>query len=179
MTSETPAVPSTGYLVWHLSLRWQVQLSRALAPVGITHTEYGFLASLHGLSASGVRPSQRELADVSGLEPMYVSKLARSLEADGLVERGRHPDDPRAVQLSLTERGIEVVRQARAIVRRLDAARLEPLGGPESERAAELRDALVTLLRHTSGPGAEPPAVEADAGPGVSRRRQRARGRPD
>lgn len=146
-----PGIPSMGYLVWHLSLRWQVQLSRALAPLGIRHTDYGFLASLHGLSAAGAGPSQRELADASGLEPMYVSKLARALEKRGLVRRSTHPDDPRAVQLSLTPRGVETVTAARAVVRRLDEERLEALGGIDSERATALREALLELLRDARG----------------------------
>jgi DNA-binding MarR family transcriptional regulator len=139
--------PSTGFLVWHLSLRWQVQLSRALVPLGITHTDYALLATLYGLSTSGTRPSQRELADASGLEPMYVSKLARALERAGFVRRAEHPDDPRAIQLSLTEAGVDVVRAARSVVRALDGERLAVLGGPASEESARLKGALHALLR--------------------------------
>lgn len=167
MTTSAPSgAPSTGFLVWHLSLRWQVQLSRALTPLGITHTDYAVLATLHGLSGAGVRPSQRELSDASGLEPMYVSKLARSLERAGLVERGRHPADPRAVQLSLTDRGVEVVTAARRVVRDLDAQRLAVLGGASTERAAQFQDALVDLLRHArEADGSGPPAPPARPNP--------------
>lgn len=149
-------VPSTGYLVWHLSLRWQLQLNRELAPLGITHADYGLLASLRGLAHAGTRPSQRELADASGLEPMYVSKLARALAERGLVDRSTHPDDPRAVQISLTESGTETVTAARAIVRRLDHARLDALGGHDSDRATELREALQILLADARPSAARP-----------------------
>ncbi|GGS79179.1 hypothetical protein GCM10010270_59000 [Streptomyces violaceus] len=54
---------------------------------------------------SGERPSQRHLAGHTGPEPLYVPKLARALEAVGLLERTRGPRDPRAVQLALTEQG--------------------------------------------------------------------------
>jgi DNA-binding MarR family transcriptional regulator len=54
---------------------------------------------------SGERPSQRRLAGHTGLEPLHVPKLARALEAAGLLERTREPRDPRAVQLALTEQG--------------------------------------------------------------------------
>lgn len=149
MSAPEPGVPSAGFLVWHLSLRWQVQLSRALAPLGITHTDYAVLATLRGLAGAGVRPSQRELAEAGGLEPMYVSKLARALERAGLVARGPHPADPRAVELSLTDDGVRVVTAARRVVERLDEERLAALGGPASERAAELRRALRDLLDQT------------------------------
>ena len=140
-------VPSTGFLIWHLSLRWQVQLTRALAPLGVTHTEYALLAYLHGLSKSGPKPSQRELADFSGLEPMHVSKLARRLERAGLIQRLENPSDPRAVQLSLTRRGAEVVTAARRIVRKLEEQRLAVLGGPSSPQGTQLKEALSKLLR--------------------------------
>jgi DNA-binding MarR family transcriptional regulator len=149
VTAPKDGAPSTGFLVWHLSLRWQVQLSRALAPLGITHTDYAVLASLHGLARSGIQPSQRELAEVSGLEPMYVSKLARALERAGLVERRPHPADPRANQLSLTNRGEDVVTAGRQVVVDLDEQRLAALGGPSSERAAQFKDALADLLHHS------------------------------
>jgi DNA-binding MarR family transcriptional regulator len=147
--------PSTGYLLWHLSLRWRVALDRALAPLGLTSSQYGVLASLHGLSRAGSRPSQRELASFSGLEPMHVSKLIRALERAGLVERAGNPDDTRAVQLKVTARGVEVVTAAREKVIELEDRRLAPLGGRRSERSVELRDTLLTLLRHAEATNTE------------------------
>lgn len=147
--------PSTGYLLWHLSLRWRVALDRALAPLGLTSSQYGVLASLHGFSRAGSRPSQRELASFSGLEPMHVSKLIRALERAGLVERAGNPDDTRAVQLNVTARGVEVVTAAREKVIELEDRRLAPLGGRRSERSVELRDTLLTLLRHAEAMNTE------------------------
>src|SRR5215204_4072526 len=94
--------PSTGFLLWHVTLRWRASLDRALAPVGITSTQYSLLASLHGLSQAGPPPSQRQLADFSGLAPIYVSKLVRTLQQAGLLQRTESPADSRAVQLALT-----------------------------------------------------------------------------
>jgi MarR family transcriptional regulator, organic hydroperoxide resistance regulator len=138
--------PTTGYLFWRLTLKWRAAMDRALAPFGLTNAQYALLASLYGLSRSGRRPSQRELADFSGLEPTYVSKLARVLERSGLVERDPHPADPRAVQLRITERGLEVVTAAIRVVRGLDEQQLAPLGGRSSRRSAELREMLRALL---------------------------------
>ncbi|MFA1538389.1 MarR family winged helix-turn-helix transcriptional regulator [Actinomadura monticuli] len=148
--------PPTGYLLWHVSLRWRVAMDRALAPLGLTHAQYAVVASLHGMLMSGVRPSQRQLADYSGLEPMYISRLVRTLERAGLVERTDNPDDPRAVQLSLTARGSEVVAKAVPEVRELEGRYLEPLGGAGSARNVELRRALQTLLDHADALGGTP-----------------------
>ena len=141
--------PSIGYLAWHLSLRWRAQLDRKLAPLHLTSAQYGVLASLYGLSRGGSQPSQRELADFTGLEPMHVSKLIRALERAGLVERASNPHDTRAVQLKVTDRGIKVVTAGRATVLELEEQRLAPLGGRRSLQSAELRDTLLVLLRHT------------------------------
>ena len=135
-----------GYLVWRLSTKWRVAVDRAVAPLGLTHAQYAVVASLYGMRREGERPSQRRLADHTGLEPLYVSKLARSLESAGLVERTRDPRDPRAVQLALTEQGLERTRKAIDVVRGLHERWLGPLGGLDSAAAREFTRALATLL---------------------------------
>ncbi|TVT60854.1 MarR family transcriptional regulator [Amycolatopsis rhizosphaerae] len=135
-----------GYLVWRLSNKWRVAVDRALAPLGLTHAQYVLLASLYGMQRSGSNPSQRELADHAGLEALYTSKLARTLEADGLIERTRDPRDSRAVRLALTERGREKVRPALAAVQVLLGRLLAPLGGLDGPRTAEFMRDLTALL---------------------------------
>jgi DNA-binding MarR family transcriptional regulator len=159
MPADAPDAPSTGYLVWHLSLRWRAALDQALSSLGLTSSQYGVLASLHGLSSDGSRPSQRELAEFTGLRPMHVSKLIRALERSGLVERDNNPSDTRALQLKVTTRGAGVVTEARAKVLAIEDQRLAPLGGPRSAQSTELRKTLLTLLRHAEGmtrPSVEP-----------------------
>lgn len=138
---------TTGYLLWRLTMKWRAAVDRALAHLDLTHAQYSVLASLYGLSRSGARPSQRELADHTGLEPIYVSKLARALERNGLIERIEHPDDPRAVQLSLTRRGTQVVTRAIPVVRNLQDEMTAPIGGTSSRRHQELVRTLRTLLK--------------------------------
>jgi DNA-binding MarR family transcriptional regulator len=164
--------PSMGYLVWHLTLRWRAQLDRALAPLGLTSAQYAVLASLYGLSQGGARPSQRELADFAGLEPMHTSRLVRALQRAGLVARAGNPADTRAVQLSVTDRGVRVVSAARAMVLELEERRLAPLGGRDSQQTAQLREALLVLLRHTQAPSsASEGAAAAQPAPTAPERR--------
>lgn len=145
-----------GFLVWRLSMKWRVAVDRAVAPLGLTHAQYSVVATLYGMRRSGERPSQRRLADRTGLEPLYVSKLARALEAAGLLERTRDPRDPRAVQLALTERGVEVTRQAIEVVQGLLRQMLEPLGGLDGARTRAFVHDLTTLLDAPLGPSADP-----------------------
>ncbi len=147
MTSSDAPHPLTGYLIWHISMRWRTAVDRALAPLGLTHAQYAMLASLHGLSRTGARPSQRELADFSGLEPMYISKLARIAERAGQLERQENSSDPRAVQLILTDRGVATVVAAKEKVRELHEQLLAPLGAPGDARRAQLTESLHALLQ--------------------------------
>ena len=135
-----------GALLWRVTNRWRAAVDRALAPVGLTHAQYSLLATLYGMGREGLTPSQRELGERAGFEPMYVSKVARGLEQAGLLERARHPHDPRAFGLALTTRGVEVIGQAIPVVRGLQAELTAPIGGPEGARARELADTLRVLL---------------------------------
>ncbi|MFF4583194.1 MarR family winged helix-turn-helix transcriptional regulator [Streptomyces sp. NPDC001389] len=139
-------IATPGFLLWRLSTKWRVAVDRAVAPLGMTHAQYALLASLYGMSRAGLRPSQRRLADHTGLEPLYVSKLARALESSGLVARTRDPDDPRAMQLSLTEQGHELTSRAITTVQNLLDQLLRPLGGQDDPRARQFARDLATLL---------------------------------
>jgi len=138
--------PTPGFLVWRLSTKWRVAVDRAVAPLGLTHAQYSLISSLLSMHESGLKPTQRELADHTGLEPLYVSRLARALEADGLIRRVPDADDSRAVRLSLTREGHAVSLQAIIIVRRLIDQFMAPLGGMTSERTETLVRDLTALL---------------------------------
>lgn len=115
-----------------------------------------FLASLYGMLRGGSRPSQRELADYTGLEPLYISKLARSLETGGLIERARDREDTRTIRLALTGHGRAVVRPAIATVGELLDRLLAPLGGGDGQRTAAFIRDLTVLLDAPLGPPAKP-----------------------
>jgi DNA-binding MarR family transcriptional regulator len=138
--------PTPGYLLWRLTTRLRAAVDRILDPLGLTHAQYTLLASLYGYSRTGAQPSQRELADWTGLEPIFVSKLARALEEAGLIERTRHPADPRAVQLRLTDAGTDIAQRAIAIVHAFQEEFTAPIGGAQSPRTRDLVRTLQTLL---------------------------------
>ena len=138
--------PTPGFLVWRLSMKWRVAVDRALAPLGLTHAQYSLLGSLRDLGEQGRTPSQRELADHTGLEPLYVSKLARALESAGLVERTVDPGDVRARRLALTPAGRDAADRAIAIVGPLVDQLLAPLGGLAGTRTSAFSAELRLLL---------------------------------
>jgi DNA-binding MarR family transcriptional regulator len=157
--------PTPGSLLWRVAMKWRAAVDRAVAPFGLTHAQYSVLASLRGMVRGGERPSQRRLADHIGLEPIYVSKLVRTLEEAGFVKRADHPDDTRAVQLTLTARGTVVVDHAIEVVAALQERLTEPLGGTASARTRTLIHMLEELLS-TQSPDA------ARAGPSAIRSRR-------
>ena len=144
-----PNEPTTGFLIWRLSTKWRADVDRALAPLGVTHAQFAVLGALVALSRDGTRPNQRQLAGFTGLEPLYVSRLARALEAAGLVERPTDPADPRAVRLALTEHGRATATEAVAIVRERHAELTKAIGGPDGRRNRELRETLLALLNES------------------------------
>ncbi|MGH3759635.1 MarR family transcriptional regulator [Actinophytocola sp.] len=156
----TPDEPTTGFLIWRLSTKWRADVDRALAPLGLTHAQFSVLAALAGLSRQDTRPNQRQLADFTGLEPLYVSRLARALEAAGLVERPTDPADPRAVRLVLTERGQASAAEAVTTVRQRHAELTEAIGGPDGRRDRELRETLLTLLNESEPDMTTPRALD-------------------
>jgi DNA-binding MarR family transcriptional regulator len=149
-------LPPTG-LVWRLSMRWRSAIDRAIAPLGVTHAQYAVMAPLLGMDRAGHRPSQRQLADATGLEPLYVSKVARSLEQAGLVERAGNPHDSRALQLALTPRGRDVAGRAVKQVLELQDELTAPLGGLRDPKTQALLESLRTLL--------DPPAPADESTP--------------
>ncbi|WP_435737648.1 MarR family winged helix-turn-helix transcriptional regulator [Cellulosimicrobium sp. PMB13] len=162
-----PPGARAGALVWRLSTRWRTAVDRAVAPHGLTHATYVVLTTLfamRGATPSGgdpAAPSQRALAETSGLEPMYVSRLVRTLEADGLVARTRDGQDTRVVRLELTDHGLAVVHPAMRTVQALLDQLLAPLGGRDSPRSAELVTMLAALL---DAPLDTPPDTPLDPG---------------
>ena len=150
--------PTPGFLVWRLSMRWRAAVDRAVAPLGLTHAQYSLLASLSGVQREGRSPSQRELADTTGLDPIYVSKLCRALERSGLITRHDDPDDTRAVQLALTDAGRAVVQRAIRVVHDLLEELTAPLGGLSGDRTHSFMDDLTLLL---GGSGTTNPQPDA------------------
>jgi DNA-binding MarR family transcriptional regulator len=127
-------------------MKWRAAVDRAVAPLGLTHAQYSVLAALHGMNRSGVFPSQRELAEHTGLDAIYVSKLARTLERAGMLERPESPADTRAVRMALTPAGRDTVTKAIGVVAELVQRALAPLGGRDSRRTARFVDDLNDLL---------------------------------
>src|SRR5215472_12980021 len=136
--NDTTSVQSPGYLLWHASRRWRRELAAALAPLKLTYAEWALLASLHFLAPPsatrkpGHGPTQKEVADHAGLDPMVTSEALRALERRNLVQRVPSSRDQRARALVITGEGARLALAGVTIVREIDQrvfARISDLRG--------------------------------------------------
>jgi MarR family transcriptional regulator, organic hydroperoxide resistance regulator len=112
-----------------------------LEPLGLTHPQYLVMLALW----EGSPLTVRELGQLLSLEPATLSPLLKRLEAAGLVTRERHPDDERALAITLTEDGRRLRTQALEVPPQI----VERLGMPLEDLGA-LRDALTRVIAAAS-----------------------------
>ncbi len=110
---------SPGFLLWHVTLRWQRDIAAALAPLDLTHVQFVLLASTWWLNSRGEYPNQLAVARHAGTDVKMTSQVLRKLEAKGLIRRDVDAADTRARRLAVTDRG---TRQAQAAIAAVEAA---------------------------------------------------------
>jgi DNA-binding MarR family transcriptional regulator len=113
---------SPGFLLWHLTLRWQRAISAALAPLDLTHVQFVLLACTYWLTEQGQAPNQLQVATQAGTDVKMTSQVLRKLEDRKLVERRTDAQDTRAKTLSVTRRGRALAIEAITVVEDADAA---------------------------------------------------------
>jgi DNA-binding MarR family transcriptional regulator len=135
---------SPGFLLWHATLRWQRDITRALAPLDLTHVQFVLLACVWWLNHQDQRPSQTELAGFAGTDVKMTSQVVRTLVAKRLIEREVDREDTRTLRLHVTGRGARLAPRAIAAVEQVDAAFFD--GVPTAT-------ALGVLRKLANGPG--------------------------
>lgn len=133
---------SPGFLLWHVTLRWQRDVAAALGPLDLTHVQFVLLATAWWLNSQGEDPNQLRLARHAGTDVKMTSQVLRKLEAKDLIRREVDAADTRAKRLRVTERGAELAQRAIAAVEAVDA---------EFFRASPEPEALLALLRPLAG----------------------------
>jgi DNA-binding MarR family transcriptional regulator len=113
---------SPGFLLWHVTLRWQRDIAAALAPLDLTHVQFVLLATTWWLNSHGEDPNQLAVARQAGTDVKMTSQVLRKLEAKGLMGREVDPGDTRARRLRVTARGAKLAQRAIAVVEKADTA---------------------------------------------------------
>jgi DNA-binding MarR family transcriptional regulator len=155
---------SPGFLLWHVTLRWQRAIASVLAPLDLTHVQFVLLATTWWLNSRGEEPNQLSVARQAGTDVKMTSEVLRRLEAKGLILRTVDAGDTRARRLRVTGHGAELAAQAVSAVEAADAAFFQATPDPS---------ALLAMLRPLAGDAprpvkiSNPPACPAIPIPGT------------
>jgi DNA-binding MarR family transcriptional regulator len=102
------------------------------------------VASAEGTLHDGTRIT--DLANRAGMTRQMMGRLVRELEALGYLTTATHPDDQRAVVVTMTERGNAIRSEAAAVISELEADYAVLLNDPD---LATIKGALQRII-HTS-----------------------------
>jgi DNA-binding MarR family transcriptional regulator len=137
--SERGASHRLGYLLKHAHLRFMQLTSAELEPLGIGPREWAALNCLdeqHGLS-------QREVADLLGVDRTTMVALVDELQAEGWVKRHPQPDDRRKNIVGLTTNGRDVMQRGARLIDDCERRFLATLSEADAE---QLKDALAAVI---------------------------------
>jgi DNA-binding MarR family transcriptional regulator len=112
------------------------------ADEGLTLSQYGLLEGLHQRRAARVQ----ELAATAGISASTATRILDALERRGIVRRVRSRDDRRAVSVSLTPRGRELLHAEQEWLRGRQRAFYASLPPEERELAPDLLLRLAALI---------------------------------
>ena len=118
-----------------------------LEPMGLTHPQDLVMLALWGREPMSVR----ELSAALQLDAPTLSPLLKRLEAAGLVERRRLPEDQRSLAVSLTAQG----RALRAQAERVPGQVVQRLGVDVTDLEA-LRDQLNRVIAAATAASPQP-----------------------
>jgi DNA-binding MarR family transcriptional regulator len=135
---------SPGFLLWQTTVTWQRLIKAALAPKGVTHSEFVILACLLWLTEHGTEITQVMVARMTGLDKMTVSNSLKDMLKQGLVTRSESKKDTRAKKLGLTSKGKKFISELIPIVEGID----EEFFGVLSDRDQKK---LIQILAKLSG----------------------------
>lgn len=111
---------NTGYLLWQVTMQWQLSMNRALRKMGLTLTQFSLMAGVYWLTKTNQSITQQQLANYANTDKMMTSKILTVLEKKQLIQKTNNPKDSRAKLLSITPKGTQTLREAYHIVQQVD-----------------------------------------------------------
>jgi DNA-binding MarR family transcriptional regulator len=135
----------TGFLMLQVSNLWNNSHDRALKKHhDLSHMQYAVLASVCWLVYhSNKLVTQSLLAQHTKINPMTISQIFKVLEAKGYIYRAKHPTDPRAKIVNLTDEGNELMQSAFRTIWDVDTKFFKVLGKNVSRLNSFLYDLLI------------------------------------
>jgi DNA-binding MarR family transcriptional regulator len=110
-----------GYALLHAAQTWRTEATTALKPHGLTVPQFLVVMALYRQARHDWDAlTQSEIATRLGMDANTTSQIVRGLERRGILQRTRHPEDARAMALTLTPTGHARARAASEDARRLN-----------------------------------------------------------
>lgn len=125
--------------------RYQAQIVKAVKPYGIGASEYPVLITLRHRELDGVNlegSSQRDIAKRQHRDPALINRVAKSLEAKGLITREVDPRSKNRSLMRLTEAGREIGDVVIGMVAAWEERALAPLSEAEEKQLLSLLSRL-------------------------------------
>jgi DNA-binding MarR family transcriptional regulator len=119
---------NAGFLLWQVSMLWQLRMKHGLDTLDLTLTQFVLLAALHWLTRNGEDITQTELAAHAKTDKMMTSKVLQTLQTKNWVIRKGHVMDTRAKTIQITDVGLAVLKKANAVVEQIDQQFFNPFG---------------------------------------------------
>ena len=135
-----PLASAPGFLLSWNGQRMAAKFAVALEPLGLRPPHFGVMTLIDAHPGS----TQQELVTRSLIDPSSMVAVIDELEAMGLAERRRHPDDRRKHAVYLTVRGRRTLQRARGVAVKMAQDVFAPLDAGELET-------LRLLLRKLAG----------------------------
>jgi DNA-binding MarR family transcriptional regulator len=143
-----------GYLIHDVSRLRRMMFDRALAPLGITRSQWWVLAFVSRRNGS----PQTELAKELDLGKVALGGLIDRLEASGFVVRQADPVDRRVKRVYLTKQALSFLKQVRKETDKFNARIVEGMDRGDLARAA---DTLLAMKRRLLSMSEAAPAPKA------------------
>ena len=124
---ELPKAGGPGAALWRAANRWQRLQRDLLEPFGLTPVQFLLLSGLDQLASRG-QVTQAGLAVHCGVDGMTTSQQIREMEQNKLVRRGPHAHDRRAVSISPTRQGRQLLDRASPAIAEAEQAFFGALG---------------------------------------------------
>jgi DNA-binding MarR family transcriptional regulator len=134
------SVHRLGYLLKHAEARYAKLTTAAFAPLGLSPREWAALSCLDEQYGR----SQREVAELLGVDRTTMVALVDELETKGWVRRHPQPGDRRKNTVSLTEQGRDLMQRGGSVMDDCERQFLATLREADAEQLKNALDAVIS-----------------------------------
>jgi DNA-binding MarR family transcriptional regulator len=140
-SADTEVAEFAGQLFFRLWRASHTRTATALESIGLTPALFAVLNFLRGRDGA----IQQEIGAAMGIDPSTMVALIDELERAGLAKRRPRPNDRRAREVAITQKGRRTLERARALAREVEDEVLHGLASAERRQLLELlRKALTS-----------------------------------